>query len=265
LAKAQQTNISELRDECLRVKAAADPDPDITHGRIRRQRAVRTYTDGEGAWHLHANGPAESGSRIMRALEPLIDDMFETARKRDEHEPREAYAFDALVALADRDPAQQRRHKPRYLGLLRVDHAALVRGRVDGDERCEITGIGPVPVTTARELLGDAVLKLVITKGVDVANVVHLGRGPTAAQRVALSWIEPKCTNDACSRTFVQPHHGAGGYAVTKRTVLRELDNLCHHDHWLQHHRGWDLVDGAGRRPFVPPTDPRHPKNRPPP
>ena len=44
-------------------------------------------------------------------------------------------------------------------------------------------------------------LKLVITKGVDVANVVNLGRGPTAAQRVALLWQQPKCSNIACSST----------------------------------------------------------------
>ncbi|HMC72204.1 MAG TPA: hypothetical protein VKJ07_23805, partial [Mycobacteriales bacterium] len=49
----------------------------------------------------------------------------------------------------------------------------------------EITGLGPIPVSTARELLGDSILKLVITKGVDVLHVTHLGRGPNAAQRVA--------------------------------------------------------------------------------
>jgi BarA-like signal transduction histidine kinase len=39
---------------------------------------------------------------------------------------------------------------------------------------------------TARDLLGESIVKLVITNGVDVANVTHLGRGPTAAQRIAL-------------------------------------------------------------------------------
>ena len=52
----------------------------------------------------------------------------------------------------------------------------------------QIAGLGPIPVSTARELLGESILKLVITKGVDVVNVVHLGRAPTAAQRVALLW-----------------------------------------------------------------------------
>ena len=63
-----------------------------------------------------------------------------------------------------------------------------MRGKVEGDEVCEIAGIGAIPAERARELLGDAVLKLVITNGVDVANVTHLGRGPTIAQKIALLW-----------------------------------------------------------------------------
>jgi hypothetical protein len=42
--------------------------------------------------------------------------------------------------------------------------------------------------------MGDVVLKLVLTQGVDVAHVTHLGRGPSAAQRVALLWSSPTCT-----------------------------------------------------------------------
>jgi len=97
-----------------------------------------------------------------------------------------------------------RRSDPRYLALLRVDLTALHRGRVTGDELCEIAGVGPIPVTVARDLLGDAVLKLVITRGIDVATVTHLGRGPTAAQRIALAWTSPHCSGLGCPRTRVQ-------------------------------------------------------------
>ena len=34
---------------------------------------------------------------------------------------------------------------------------------------------------------------------------------------------------------------------------------------WLKSHQGWRLVEGTGRRAFVSPDDPRHPRNRPPP
>ena len=36
-------------------------------------------------------------------------------------------------------------------------------------------------------------------------------------------------------------------------------DRLCRHHHGLKTHQGWALVPGRGKRPFVPPDDPRHP------
>jgi hypothetical protein len=176
--------------------------------------------------------------------------------------------FDALMALAERDTGsgaeKKRGMKPRYLALLHVDVEALTRGQTQGDETCEIVGVGPVPLRVAREVLGDSIVKLVVTKGVDVANVVHLGRGPTAAQRIALLWSKPKCANVACSSMFVQIDH-ENPWAVTKHTWLGELDPLCPHDHKLKTNQGWALVDGTGRRVFVSPNDPRHPRNKPPP
>jgi hypothetical protein len=281
------TNLSELRAECLRTKATADPDSDATHRRIHERRCARTFTDAEGAWHLTAHGTAEAGSRFESALEPILDALFERARAAGEHEPREAYAFDALVILAERDtataatdtdaasdeatdteapPVRVRKARPkiRYLGLLHLPFEALVRGATIGEEMCEIIGIGPVPVRIARELLGESILKLVITKGVDVANVTHLGRGPTAAQRVALLWSKPKCANVECSSMFVQLDHREP-WAKTKHTRLDELDPLCPHDHDLKTNHRWSLVDGHARRAFVGPNDPRHPRNKPPP
>jgi hypothetical protein len=268
LTLAQKTNITELRDECLRARAAADPDPDATYQRIHRNRTARSYTDGQGAWNFHACGPADLGSRIETALAPLIDAAFDRARSDGRQELRDAYVFDALVALADTSvegtTEKATRSKPRYLGLIRADAEALQRGAVEGEEVCEIVGVGPVPVRTARELLGDAILKMVITKGVDVANVVHLGRGPTAAQRVALLWQQPKCSNVACSSSYVQVDHRKP-WAAKQETVLSNLDPLCPHCHRLKTNCGWSLVDGTGRRAFVAPTDPRRPKHKPPP
>ncbi len=151
------------------------------------------------------------------------------------------------------------------MGLLRLDVEALRRGSVEGDEICEIAGLGPIPVSVARELLGDAVLKLVITKGVDVINVTHLGRSPTVAQQVALWWQSPTCTAEGCTRSRRLENDHEIGWAKTHTTVLGDLDPLCTHEHRLKTVHGWALVPGTGKRPFVPPDDPRHPKNQPPP
>ena len=48
LEVAPTTNITELREECLRTRAAADPDRDATHRRIHGARSARTYVDAGG-------------------------------------------------------------------------------------------------------------------------------------------------------------------------------------------------------------------------
>jgi len=54
-------------------------------------------------------------------------------------------------------PAPARpRANPRYRIILRADLAALARGHLTTGEVCEIPGVGPVPVTEVRDLLGDA-------------------------------------------------------------------------------------------------------------
>jgi hypothetical protein len=112
LLLAQTTNVTELREECLRVRAAADPDPDATHRRIHAHRCQRTFADAEGAWNLHARGTPEQGARLETALEPIIDEMYAKARQDGRREPREAYAFDALIGLAERDTTSAKKPKP---------------------------------------------------------------------------------------------------------------------------------------------------------
>ena len=54
-------------------------------------------------------------------------------------------------------------------------------------------------------------------------------------------------------------------WARVKETKLGNLNPLCTHCHWLKTNEGWGLVAGEGRRKFVDPKDPRHPRNNPPP
>ncbi|HEY1278276.1 MAG TPA: DUF222 domain-containing protein [Acidimicrobiales bacterium] len=269
LQAAARRTVRELRDDCARAKAAADPDAEARYERIRRERSLRTFTDHEGAWNLHARGPVVAGAQVMSALQPLIDAAFTAARADGRRESTDAYAFDALVQLADRadgtaEPARRSPRRPRHLTLLRVDLEALVRGHVEGEERCELTGLGPVPVRVARRLLGDSVLKLVLTRGDDVASVVHLGRGPSAAQQVALLWSQPVCSRLGCDQpwTNTEIDHRTP-WAETRQTVLDGLDRLCPHDHRLKTHHGWALVTGTGKREMVPPDHPRHPDRNP--
>ena len=134
---------------------------------------------------------------------------------------------------------------------MRVDHAALVRGHVEGGELCEIPGIGPVPVEVARRLAVDAVLNVLVTDGVDVTAVAHAGRTIPAALRRALVERDPECVVPGCAaRDGLEIDHilpfADGGPAS-----MANLARLCHWHHYLKTHHGHRLERGgdAGPRP----------------
>ena len=102
-----------------------------------------------------------------------------------------------------------------------------------------------------------------ITKGVDVANVTHLGRSATVAQKIALWWRSPDCDRATCTRTARLEIDHDTGWAKTHTTTVDDSNRLCEHDHDLKTYYGWALIEGTGKRPMVPPDDPRHPKNKP--
>ena len=263
--QAQRSSMAELKSECLRTKAAADPEPELTHQRIHAGRFLRTFVDCEGPWNLVARGTVADGATIEAGLRAAVDHEFHRARRDGLRESLEAYTFDAFKQLMTEpgtDPGKQ--PTLRNLMLLRVDVEALTRGAVAGDETCEIAGLGPIPISAARNLMGESILKLVITRGVDVVNVTHLGRGATTAQQVALLYQQPSCTVEGCCRTRVEFDHVVN-WSDTHHTVLAELEPLCNHHHDKKTLEGWMLIDATGKRPMVPPTDPRHPNYKPPP
>src|SRR5438094_3651607 len=99
VGEAGRASLTELRAACA-AKAAADPDPEATWRRLHAERRLRQFTDPEGAWNLTARGTPDAGARLNVALGPVIDELFASARAQGRHEPREAYAFDALITLA---------------------------------------------------------------------------------------------------------------------------------------------------------------------
>ena len=116
-----------------------------------------------------------------------------------------------------------------------VDVEALRRGHTEGDEMCEIRGVGPVSVDAARRLLGDAALAIVIKDGVDVMNVTHLGRNLTAWQQTVVEWWGLRCEVKGCDcRDFVDVHH-VFEYVRSGRTRLDELRVYCKHHHREEH------------------------------
>jgi hypothetical protein len=52
VAKAKRASLGELRDECARVKAAAEPDDEARHAAIHRSRFLRQRRCADGAAEL---------------------------------------------------------------------------------------------------------------------------------------------------------------------------------------------------------------------
>ena len=146
--------------------------------------------------------------------------------------------------------------------IVRVDFDTLVRGYALDGEVCEIAGAGPISVAAVHELVArGGFLATVITKAEKVTGVVHQGRQVSAFQRSAMEWLHPTCSVEGCDVTVGREIDHRLPWATTKVTVLELLEWPCDHHHDLKTYKGWDFVDGVGKRPLVPPEDPRHPRH----
>jgi hypothetical protein len=235
VAKASTDSFQELRVECQRVKAAARTDEVAHYDRIRRERYLRTWTDDEGAgrgeWKLPAEGQAKLLARLAAETNAVAADAKAAGVPA---ESREAYAADALVRLAD--TRGDNNSPPKSVVHLRVDHAACKRGYSEPGEICEIEGVGPVPVATARSLSSDAVIYALVTKEDDITRVANLGRTIPAALRVALEHRDPVCVELGCSaRDHLEIHHKKP-LAEGGPTTLDNLERRCRWHHYLATH-----------------------------
>ena len=100
LGVASRDGVATLREQCARVKAAANNDENARYDKIHRGRYLRHYSDAEGGFRLDARLTPDAGAVVVAALEPLKDKIFRDARKQGRREPYNAYAADALVELA---------------------------------------------------------------------------------------------------------------------------------------------------------------------
>jgi hypothetical protein len=121
-------------------------------------------------------------------------------------------------------------------------------------ETCEILGSGPVPVSLARELIPDAILELVVTKGVDVTTVVSDSRYVRKALRIALEQRDQVCVVPHCNVSYpLERDHWQVDYANHGPTELDNLARLCLWHHHQKTDKGWRLVGPPGQWQFLPP------------
>ena len=260
VSEARRLPLRELVAECGRTRAA-HVDVEAQRRRAHQARHARKWQDPDGLGHLRAQGPSDVIERMWAAICAEQERVFADARAAERREASEAYAFDALERLVAGTTAPA---GTAVEVIARVDLSPLMGLPPTDGEVCDIGGV-PVAPSVIQDLLasGGAFLSAVITNAEQLTGVAHFGRRPTAKQQTALKFLYPTCAVESCSQTVRLERDHRQDWAKTKFTVLDLLDLLCAHHHGLKTTKGWGLVEGRGKRAFVPPEDDRHPRHSP--
>ena len=171
MAAAESETLPALQERCRAVRAEGAAGLE-GYERVRKSRYLRHWTDAEGAFRLEARLCPDEGAKVLAALgAPSAADLRLGPAARGGGSPTRP------------TPPTPWWRWPRATGGGPAGGGAGP-GRPCGPgcgatsrtgEVCDIPGIGPIPVATARALADDGVLKVVVTKGVDVVAVAHAG------------------------------------------------------------------------------------------
>ena len=114
-----------------------------------------------------------------------------------------------------------------------------------------------MPIETARSVLGDAIVQLVITKGKDIATVCNLGRSVPVPVQTALNERDLTCVVPGCDvRDGLETDHRIIPFIDDGETALWNLSKLCSWHHYLKTYKGFRVEGGPGEWRWIPPEDP---------
>lgn len=241
---ARQESLGGLRKQVERTQAELLGEEGLqeAHRALHARRYCRLY-------------PVPGGMRIDALVgardAALLRDALSRATKRLWKERADAsidqLRADALVALVTGGGTVSQ-------VLVHVDAAALRRGAAHGAERCEIQGVGPVPVETARQLLGEGFFSVVVHDGADIATVTSTTRTVPRRVRTALVARDTCCVVPGCEVSdSLEIDHWRTDFKDHGRTELDNLCRLCSQHHRMKTRTGWRIVGGPGKWQWLPP------------
>ncbi|MHB8437558.1 MAG: HNH endonuclease signature motif containing protein [Acidimicrobiales bacterium] len=232
---------------------------------ILRRRALRHWTDSDGAFHLHAVLTPDDGVSVISAIKSRKEYVVDEARQAgvESEDSQAAYDADALVALVLGDWRRATfqgniggKVRPSTV-VFHVSLEALRRGAVEPGDVCEIAGVGPVPLAVAEHIIGDSLLKLVITDGVDVTTACGLGRTIPAAVETALEARDRTCVVPDCDVSVgLEIDHWQIPFAQGGPSALHNLARLCRFHHQRKTYDGFVLSGGPGAWEWTAPGQP---------
>jgi Domain of unknown function (DUF222)/HNH endonuclease len=238
---ATYATVRDLRDATNRVVAAATDETE-RHRQVHKSRYLKWWVGEDGACNLKARMTVANGALVKAALAPFEDSIFKQARTSGVHERPEAYAADALMALCTaKNVSTTKTTRSNAVMNIRVDIDALKRGHTEHGEVCEIAGVGPIPVATATEYLGEAFLKLLVIDGVDIKTVAHMGRSIPAPLRTALEERDRVCQVPTCDMSLGLEIDHIKPFAEGGPASFENLVRLCKRHHLQKTHDGYRL------------------------
>jgi hypothetical protein len=255
---AKGASNQELSDAASRRRAAA------RKVECERERRARVHATRHFRWHQDDNGGIRgeflcdevAWAKVAPGLEADAKARWKAAGTAG-GEPLEAHRLDAFLALMAEagDSPGRSGQAPRAVVL--VDAEALRRGTTQGDELCEIDGIGSVSVDAATELIGDAGLRFVIKDGMDVRTVTGTTRVIRDRINIALLVRDRHCVVPTCGKRLgLERDHCKVDYAADGPTEMANLARLCPACHNLKTNGGWKLGGGPGHWTWDPPAKP---------
>ena len=256
-------------DEARRLGLRERPEAyeaDALVALLTGQRPPLSPVDGSPA---DGGGTAQAASGQGRTKNDERADSHQANEEADSertnsHQANEEANSERSSSERDRTECRPTAVPPPASVHLRVDLAALRRGSIEDGECCEIPGVGPVPIETARSVLGDAIVQLVITKGKDIATVCNLGRSVPVPVQTALNERDLTCVVPGCDvRDGLETDHRIIPFIDDGETALWNLSKLCSWHHYLKTYKGFRVEGGPGEWRWIPPEDPSsdHPED----
>ncbi len=279
----QGASHQELSDAAARFKAGARSRETelLRRARVHTNRHLRVHQLETGGVRGEFLCDEVEWARVAPRIEGRAKELWKAAGGGSE--PLEAFRLDALIELLGGSDGSHGSHSPpgshdshdsgdsggtgrspspskgsRCQTIVVVDAAALRRGTTEGDELCEIEGIGPVSIDAATELLSEASLRFVIREGFDIKTVTKLSRDVAASIEAALIVRDRTCAVPGCGRRLgLEVDHRVVDYRDDGPTELDNLVRLCPEHHDLKTHGGWRLEGKPGAWEWIAPDHPK--------
>jgi hypothetical protein len=270
----QGASHQELSDAAARMKAAARSRESerARRDRVHATRHFRWRQDETGGIRGEFLCDEVAWASVAPQLEARAAARWKAAGAG--AEPLEAYRLDAFLealsgsvgssgSLDHGDPCDPNGSSAPSKGtpvqaIVVIDAAALRRGTSEGDELCEIEGIGPVSVEAATELLSEASLRYVIREGFDIKTVTKATRDVAACIEAALIVRDRTCGRPGCGRRLgLQTDHREVDFGDDGPTELDNLVRLCPQCHALKTYGGWRLEGEPGAWKWIAPAHPK--------